>query len=510
MDDLKKNAVAQEPEEKAPEMNQAYMDRLFCSTKERVTYVAYKALGGIKLGSNDVGSSLWLYKIFGVEPEKYANAMAALGIYDMINDPLSAAIIDNMRTRWGKFKPFQYLSLIPGVIMGVFSCFMPLFANAWGLDAAARLVMLMIFNYANETIGAFFGGGGYIENVFTPNPNERTSLLVGAKFVSDLIAKFPGQLLSILYDLINNGILKTTMTSVFVTTKTVVWVVTIVPTIFWYIVSRERVPQSEKPPHPVKGVLSVFRNRPLLISLFTDLIGGIDVGTDEALYRNDVLKFNTLGMVAGIPGTPLSYASYAFVPKFRAKFSTKTLWFFQSGSIVISEALFFFVGMIGGKENGLYLKKLPMALAFGAGNMLEMVFYATKGIISSEINYEVLDYCEWKNGFRVEATIGMMKGYFYKVKDIVLKLVNSRLLQTWAGYQIGEDVIQTPETKWRIFLLAHGPHLIFDVLGLIPMIFYNIDKPMREKMYLDLERTRAAQAVRATHEADENAANGTK
>ena len=485
--DKERTSPVIETEEQAPEMNQAYMDRLFCSTKERIAYVSFKALGGIKLGSNDVGSSLWLNKIYGVLPTKYANAMAILGIYDMINDPLSAAIIDNMRTRWGKFKPFQYLSLLPGVIMGIFSCIMPLVANAMGMDAAARLVMLMIFNYANETIGAFFG-------------------LVSAKFVSDLIAKFPGQLLSILYDLINNGILKTTMTSVFVTTKTVVWIVTIVPTIFWYIVSKERVPQSEKRPNPVKGMLSVFRNRPLLISLFTDLITGIDVGTDEALYRNDVLKFNTIGMVAGIPGGPLSYASYAFVPKFRARFSTKTLWFFQSGSIIISEALFFFVGMIGGKENGLYLKKLPMALAFGAGNMLEMVFYATKGIISSEINYEVLDYCEWKNGFRVEATIGMMKGYFYKVKDIVLKLINSRLLEIWAGYQIGESAIQTAETKWRIFLLAHGPHLIFDVLGLIPMIFYNIDKPMREKMYLDLERTRAAQAARATQDADDNAA----
>ena len=496
--DERKNAPLEETEAKAPEMNRAYMDRLFCSTKERVSYVSFKALGELKLDGNDIGSSLWLNKIYGVLPTKYADAMAVLGIYDMINDPVSAAIIDNMRTRWGKFKPFQYLSLLPGVLMGIFGCLLPVIANSFAMDAAARLVMLMIFNYANETIGAFFGGGGYIENVFTPNPNERTSLLVSAKFVKDLISKFPGQLLSILYDLINNGILKTTMTSVFITTKTVVWIITIVPTIFWYLTSKERVPQSEKPPHPVKGVLSVFRNRPLLISLFTDLIGGIDVGTDEALYRNDVLKFNTIGMVAGIPGMPLSYASYAFVPKFRAKFSTKTLWFFQSGSIIFSEALFFFVGMIGGKENGLYLKKLPMALAFGAGNMVEMVFYATKGIINSEINYEVLDYCEWKNGFRVEATIGMMKGYFYKVKDIVLKLINSRLLEIWAGYKIGEDAIQTAETKWRIFLLAHGPHLIFDVLGLIPMIFYNIDKPMREKMYLDLERTRAARAAMAT------------
>ena len=41
-------------------------------------------------------------------------------------------------------------------------------------------------------------------------------------------------------------------------------------------------------------------------------------------------------------------------------------------------------------------------------------------------------------------------------------------------------------------------YIIRRLLGLIPMIFYNIDKPMREKMYLDLERTRATQAARAT------------
>ena len=136
--DERKNAPLEETETKAPEMNRAYMDRMFCSTKERVSYVSFKALGELKLDGNDIGSSLWLNKIYGVLPTKYADAMAVLGIYDMINDPVSAAIIDNMRTRWGKFKPFQYLSLLPGVVMGVFSCFMPLAANAMGLDAAAR------------------------------------------------------------------------------------------------------------------------------------------------------------------------------------------------------------------------------------------------------------------------------------------------------------------------------------------------------------------------------------
>ena len=503
MDELNKNNVPESFEAEAPKMNQAYMNRLFCPTKERIGYVLSSAFGGLNLGKFDVGSDIWTYKIMGLDPVKLGNAEGVLGIYDMINDPLSAAIIDNMRTRWGKFKPFQFLSLLPSVLTGIFTCFMPVIAAAWGLDAGKKLVMYMVIRYINETVGAFFGGGGYINNVFTPNPNERTSLLVSANFVKDLIAKFPAQIMGVLYDLVNNGLMKSTISKTFVTTKTIVWCIAMAPTIYWYLVSRERVPQSEKPPHPVKGILSVFRNRPLLIYTLTGLIGGIDIGTGEDLYYNDVLKFNMLPTIAGIPGSPVSYASYAFVPKFRKRFSTKALWFLESGSIVVSESLFFLVGLIGGKENGFYLKKVPMTIAFGVGNMIEMVFYATKGIIGSEINFEVLDYCEWKNGYRVEATINLITGYFTKIKNIILKLINTRLLKNWAGYQVGETAIQTAETKWRMFLIAFGPHLIFDVLALLPMILYNIDKDTREKMYLDLERMRAAEAARVKKETDE-------
>lgn len=485
------------------EMDQAYMDRLFCTTKERVAYVAYKAFGLLNLGKYDVGADIWLYKIFGVEPKGLAKAAAALTAYDMINDPVSAAIIDNMRTRWGKFKPFQYLAMLPSILAGLYTCFLPLIATHFGMNAGQKLIAYMVLQYFNETIGAFFGGGGYIENVFTPNPNERTSLLVSANFVGDLISKLPAQILGLLYDLIGNGKLKASLTKTFIGFKTVIWVIAIVPTIFWYIVSRERVPQSEKPPHPVKGILSVFRNRPLLIYTLTGLIGGIDIGSGEDLYYNDVLNFNMLPTVAGIPGMPVSYASYAIAPKLRERFSTKMLWYFSSGSIFVSEALFFVTGLIGGEKKGFYQKKLPMSIAFGAGNLIEMVFYATKGIVAQEINYEVLDYCEWKNGFRVEATINLINGYFTKIKDAILRIVNAHLLQDWAKYEIGETAIQTQETKWKLFLIAFGPHLIFDFLALMPMLFYNIDKDTRARMYMDLERVRTQRAAYEKMKTDE-------
>lgn len=471
--------------------NQAYMNRIFCSTKERVSYILYTAFGTTSIGKYDVGSEIWCYKVYGILPESFAKAKIGLGIYDMINDPVTAAIIDNMRTRWGKFKPFQFLALLPSVIVGIFTCMLPIIANGYGFDLSRRLLAYMIILYANETISAFFGGGGYIGNVFTPNPAERTSLLVSSKFVGDLCRKLPEQILNIVVDLITNKVIKLDLTKTIVSAKWIVWVLVMIPTIMWYINSKERVAQSEKPPHPVKGLLSVFRNRPLLVYTLSDLIDDINVGQGGDLYYTDVLRFNTLTTVAGIPGSPISYASYGFVSKFREKFSTKTLWFLCRGSTFFRETLFFLVGLIGGKEKGLYLKKLPMALTFGLGNCVEMCFYATRNVIGDEINFEVLDYCEWQNGYRVEATVTLMKGYFTKLKNIFLNVINAKLLQSWAGYQIGADAIQTSDTKYRLFIIAFGPKLIFDALCFIPMIFYNLDKSTRERMYIDLEKQRA-------------------
>ena len=90
--------------------------------------------------------------------------------------------------------------------------------------------------------------------------------------------------------------------------------------------------------------------------------------------------------------------------------------------------------------------------------------------------------------------INLITGYFTKVKDAILDIVNANLLQKWAKYEIGENVVQTAETKWRLFIIAFGPHLIFDLISLLPMLLYNIDKNTRDRMYRDLEITRAARA----------------
>lgn len=504
MSEIKSSAEAVAEAADRP-LERAYMNRLFCSTRERIAYVLKSALGTLDIGKYDIDSDIFMYKLFALQPTHFAKAKIGLGIYDMINDPLSALIIDNMRSRWGKFKPFQYLALLPSLLIGFFTCILPLVANAGNFNEKQRLRTFMMIKYAGETVGAFFGGGGYIDNVFTPNPNERSSLLVVAKFFSGI--RLPEQIFGVLFDLIDNGKVDMSVTNLFVGMKLVIFVITSIVSIYWVIVSKERVPQTEKPPNPIKGLISVFKNKPLLIYTLSDVVDGINIGTSETLYYSDVLHFTTISMIGGIPGSPISYLSYPLATKFRRRYSTKRLFLMQRFSIFFSEGMFLLVGMIGGKHKGLYLRKIPMLLTFMAGNCLEMVFYGTKQIVTSEINYEVLDYCEWKNGYRVEATINMMRGYFGKLKDIILGVLNAWLLEKWAGYESGLNAVQSVDTMWRMFVAAFAPRLVFDFLSMTPMFFYNIDKKTRDRMYLELEQRRAMEAAMVKEKTDREQAN---
>lgn len=475
--------------------NQAYMDRLFCSTKERVVYILTTFTSALSLGNYDIGTDLYLYQLLGLKPKALAKAQVGLGIYDMLNDPITAAIVDNMRSRWGKFKPFQYLAMIPNIILGFLNIMLPVMQSMFSLSSSQTLVVYMVLAYAGETVGAFLGSGaGYINNVFTPNPNERTSLLVASKFAKDMCAKLPQQVIALVLDVFHNGVIDKKFAKSFVVVKTVFWTITTVCGVLWIFTSKERVLQSEKAPNPIHGILAVFKNRPMLVYTLSELVDGINIGTSQSLYYSNVVHFNLMTTIAGIPGSPISYASYPMSTKFRQKMSTKALWICCRASVLISETTFFLFGCIGGKDKGMYLRKVPMTIVFGLGNCLEMVFYASKHIIGDEINFEVLDYCEWKNGFRVEATISLIRDYLNKARNIVLRYINAWLLEEWAGFQSGMGIEQTDLAKWRIFLTAFGPSLIFDAISILPMFLYNIDQKTRDRMYIELEAMRSAKA----------------
>ena len=109
-----------------------------------------------------------------------------------------------------------------------------------------------------------------------------------------------------------------------------------------------------------------------------------------------------------------------------------------------------------------------------------------------------MDYCEWKNGYRAEAMIGVAQSTISKLQQAVMGSLNSIVLKK-IGYVQGLKVgTQTDKTKWWIFALGTGVPIITSALGIIPKLFYPISAEKRDLMYSELRerRSKVAEALK--------------
>ena len=227
----------------------------------------------------------------------------------------------------------------------------------------------------------------------------------------------------------------------------------------------------------------------------SDFLGGFGVGTDERNYWIDVHGGNSmintiLALVSGISG-PVGSISYAFVAPIRKRFSSRAIWVgadFYGDMVVLG---FFLFGMY--KKN--YLKLGPMLAAYGIREFLNKLLFGVNKVINTDLWNEAMDYCEWKNGYRMEATTGVARGLVLKLQGIFMGTVRTLIMKR-IGYVQGLKIgTQDEKTKRWLFLLCTAVPLITSSLGIIPKLLWPIDKKTREKMYYQLSEVRKARVT---------------
>lgn len=230
------------------------------------------------------------------------------------------------------------------------------------------------------------------------------------------------------------------------------------------------------------------------------MLSGFSVGGSKSDYYIDVLNFASMGLITGIPGAIINPISYAIVPWFRRRFSSRFLYIMGAyvGDILMVPVFFF--GCIGGKKNGMYRKRIPMAIALTLWESIFMVFYGVRSVIPTEMYNEAMDYCEWKNGYRTEGMTGVAQGLANKLSRIV-----SSYISTWIKQLIGYDLTaytrgtaQSDDTKFGLFAMFTIIPFVTTSLGIIPMLFYDLSGKKKEKMYEELLERRASMSKEAT------------
>ena len=188
--------------------------------------------------------------------------------------------------------------------------------------------------------------------------------------------------------------------------------------------------------------------------------------------------------------------SYSFVEPLRRRFATKTLWILEDAWTDMLWLTVFGIGSI----NKNFKKKAVILPLMAIEEIFEMCIYGLRRVIPAEIDNESMDYCEWKNGYRTEAMASVAKGIAAKVSSNT-SLVVTTALKKLIGYEANAfrlGVEQTDKVKFYLFAMFTIIPTVTGSLGIIPMLFYDLDNKKKEKMYAELLERRLETANKAS------------
>ena len=127
-----------------------------------------------------------------------------------------------------------------------------------------------------------------------------------------------------------------------------------------------------------------------------------------------------------------------------------------------------------------------MTILFGIQAWFDKWAFGIRKVVKAELYNEAMDYCEWKNGYRVEATIGVARNLITKLQSLFMNSAKNLILEG-IGYKQGIQIgTQTNKTKWWLFALCTGIPQLTGILAVIPKFLYPLSGKMREQMYSEL------------------------
>ena len=484
--------------------------RKYVGTAESAGYVLFDMATKIPINPN----AEWTDRILNIDKGVQA-ALRPIGMaWDIINDLFVAAWVEKTRTRFGKFRPYLVLYPLYGLPVCLLFYLLPYFF--WGTDNVfvAKIISWFAMGLFNELTGTIAGIArtGLMVNL-TPNPDERLALITKAKFLDMFGSDLPKQLFDIARDIISRNKIRTAvetnlkMRSLFLSFGLSTTLIAGLFSLYFVLVCKERVfgteALREKPPTIKESFNALRRNRPLLMLTIADVLGGFTLKGQKDTYVKSVLNFANFNVISGIPGSPVSYLSFAYIGWLRQRFSTKTIWLIGDYlNFPMNLGLYFF-GMSKVKnparraegKTRMFMDLNPMLIAYGIQNTIDMTWYGARKVIPNELRNECIDYGEWKSGIRSEAMTGVLRQMPYKISDMLGNTMTDAVLKL-LGFQTGENYLnQTERTKIGIFAMATLIPQLMSLVNLAPKLLFNISQKDREIMYVELAERRAAAAA---------------
>ncbi len=445
--------------------------------------VAFSVGGGLQQFANTAPQYL-ANPIFnlglGLNPVFIGIVLAIARLWDAISDPLVGNISDNLRTRWGRRKPFMVLGAI---LTGVS------FAAMWWLPRDGSETFY--FGYFLFTILAFFTGITFfmvpwnaLGISLATDYHERTKLFAYAGVTHKVVGFGTGWL----YPLCQLAVFQDVIEGVRVVgciCGTLVIIVCLIPAI---ILKEPALTQSEKARKPepfLKAMKVVLGNRTLLIFSAACLVTMTSLYTVSSLglYINIYHVFAgdkvAAATMMGIWGTSFNALALVSIPG--------VLW--VSNRIGKHRTIMLSLGMVCVSAVAkwiLYTPSMPYLQLTTA--LLHAPGLAAYLVLVNSMSADIVDYDESLNGRRREALISAANSWITKM-GVSLSFIFAGLVLNVTGFDAALTT-QDPSTVLKMRMCFCAIPAIGTLTGLLLLRGYPLSRQRVEAIQSELAANR--------------------
>lgn len=411
-------------------------------------------------------------------------------IWDSINDPILGTLIDHHRFKNGeKFRPFlRFTPFLTGLIIIL------LFTD-WGFQGSIPqaiyilvlyLIYDMIFTIQDVSMWS-------MTSVMTDYPPERDKISQYGRIMAAMGFLVVGLFPTVMDILAKQGIHK--KYSYFGAAVLLGGGGMFLSILSAQAKERIQITAEHKTCSFRENLKMLFHNKIVMLVLLGNIFNGLSLTVPAAYFFQYKVSASLFGLeIGGLTMMTIFYGvsflfsgiSMFFVTKIATRIGgMKNVLIMANLVTVVMRVLVFFIGFEG---NRIWISVLVFGLGSFPGNMF--------GIARTALWGDSIDYMEWKTGKRAEAITFAAQTFCDKIST-ALNTVIAGFLLSWLAYDAKKIEAGAPLSDqfhtwiWPLFML--GP-AIGAALYLIPLLFINYPKKLKEQVTAELKERREGNA----------------
>lgn len=481
-----------------PPKNALPLQRSQSITKFEYICLMLARIGGM-FGTTLTGTlaSAFLHELYygpvGVDAKEIAEILAVqttlTTICGVIFGLISGVVVQKWKTRWGRYRQWYIICLIPIFALTVFYFYVP---EGWTVE---QMTMLRYGIACCQTaFNAFNNLGQNVAQVISPDPKEKKTVATVWQ-LSYYIGYGGAYIATFVYGLFSDD-----KNKMYMTLAIVAACVTLFGNLMCGLFCQERIELPKKEKVKIsKTLFSLFKYRNYRAYQYMQWVNVLAMLGKMSTFLAAITVGSSKNILLTIPTAAGTVVGNVLTAKFGKKYEpTKLLKFCGPYSMVCAGVLFL-ICFVEAKM-GLYFFTGWNSIFFYALYFMFGLGIGVQELSNSHFVVEYYDYLEWQTGERVEAIQGIVPGWILTglnyAKDVMIPFMIA-----WVGYESSEvsDLVATMQAKpdymntclWLLAFLLFGYALSNLLKSIILKFLYDVEGEKKEQMYRELEIIRA-------------------